>query len=187
MAAEEVSPCRSTTGPAFGLTASTTSTNEGTLETPRLLEAAPANDALEVPMNPSQQLQEATVQDIQLELIRRTRFNTFDGEVICALLARYRDYWRAALLDRPGIPNYRTQSLLLTAGLIKLRDLEDNIWNADTLFVLTHTPEQARELAAAFEESETGAMPTVLEDREETDMALGTGRQTYGLLQVWWD
>jgi hypothetical protein len=71
--------------------------------------------------------------------------------------------------------------------LIKLRDLEDNIWNADTLFILTPTPASARELARIFDESELGAMPNVYDDMKETDMALGTGRQTYGLLTVWWD
>lgn len=88
-------------------------------------------------LNPPLTLRDATVQDIQLELIRRTKFNTFDGEQVCELLARYRGHWRAVLLDRPGVPNYKVPSHLLTSGLIKLRDLDDNIWNADTLFVLT--------------------------------------------------
>ncbi len=138
-------------------------------------------------MNPPLALRDATVQDIQLELIRRTRFNSFDGEVVCALLTRYRDHWRAVLFDRPGILNYKERSRVLTGGLIQLRDLGDNIWNVDTLFVLTHTPEQARELETAFEESGTGAMPYVLDNMDETDMALGTGREVYGLLKVWWD
>ena len=68
-----------------------------------------------------------------------------------------------------------------------IRDLDLNLWNADTLSVLTHTPEGARELAAIFEQAEMGAMPRVYEDMAETDLALGTGRQRYGLLTVWWD
>lgn len=137
-------------------------------------------------MNPAVPLRDATVQDIQLELIRRTGFNEFDGEAVCALLERHRRLWRAVLLDRPGLPNYNTPRHLLTGGLIKLRDLDDNIWNADTLFLLTDTPEQARELAAVFDEF-PGAMPTVHDDLAETDAALGTGRQMYGVLTVWWD
>ena len=138
-------------------------------------------------MNTSILLRNATVQDIQLELIRRTRFNTFDGERVCELLARHRKLWQAALFDRPGLPNYTEPGSLLMGGLIKLRDLEDNIWNVDTLYVLTHTIDGARELAAAFERSPLGAMPHVFDDIRETDMALGTGRQIYGLLKVWWD
>jgi len=72
-------------------------------------------------------------------------------------------------------------------GLIKLRDLPDNIWNADTLYILTHTAARARELAAVLERDVPGAMPTVHEDLRQTDMTLGTGRQGYGLLTVWWD
>jgi len=138
-------------------------------------------------MNSDQSLRNATVQDIQLELIRRTRFNEFDGEQVCALLDQYRGHWQAVLLDRPGVANYAEPRLLLTGGLIKLRDLADNVWNADTLYILTHTPAQARELAAVFEREAPGAMPTVYEDLRETDSALGTGRQEYGLLTVWWD
>jgi hypothetical protein len=84
-------------------------------------------------MSESISLRDATVQDIQLELIRRTRFNDFDGEKVCASLLRHRDLWRAALLDRPGVPNYAEPTILLAGGLIKLRDLSDDIWNADTL------------------------------------------------------
>ncbi len=138
-------------------------------------------------MNPSLALREATVQEIQLELIRRTRFNDFDGEKACEILFRHRDLWRAALLDRPGLANYSKPSSLLTCGLIKLRDLDTNIWNADTLFVLTHTAAGAEQLSRAFEEAEFGAMPQVYGVSEETDAALGTGREEYGILTVWWD
>jgi hypothetical protein len=138
-------------------------------------------------MNESLSLRAATVQDIQLELLRRTRFNDLDGERVAASLLRYRDLWRAALLDRPGVPDYTEPGLLLTAGLIKLRDLHRNLWNADTLFVLTPTQEQARRLARIAEEEDWGGMVRVYEDQKEIDRALGTGRQECGLVSVWWD
>ena len=132
-------------------------------------------------------LRDASVQDIQLELLRRTRFNALDGERICASLLQHRHLWRAALLDRPGVPNYAEPSHLLTAGLIKLRDLPDNLWNADTLFLLTPTRRAAEELARLLEEEDWGGEVHVCKDQAETDRALGTGRQEYGLLSVWWD
>ncbi len=137
-------------------------------------------------MNQPVSLRDASVQDIQLELLRRTKFNALDGERVAASLLAHRDLWLAALPDRPGVPNYAEPGLLLTAGLIKLRDLPDNYWNADTLFVLTRTHEQARQLARIAEE-DWGGEVRVFDDQKEIDRALGTGRQEYGLMSVWWD
>jgi hypothetical protein len=138
-------------------------------------------------MNEPPLLRDASVQDIQLELLRRTRFNALDGEKVCASLLQHRHLWRAALLDRPGVPNYAEPGHLLTAGLIKLRDLPDNLWNADTLFLLTPTRRAAEQLARLAEEEDWGGEVHVYKDQAETDRALGTGRQEYGLLSVWWD
>src|SRR5712691_6426965 len=116
-------------------------------------------------MNESLSLRDASVQDIQLELLRRTSFNALDGERGHASLLKHRHLWLAVLLDRPGIANYAEPGPLLMAGLIKLRDLADNIWNADTLFILTRTHAQARELARIIEEEDWGGeVPHVYED-----------------------
>jgi hypothetical protein len=138
-------------------------------------------------MNESLLLRDASVQDIQLELIRRSQFNAMDGERIVASLLAHRDLWSAVLLDRPGIPNYARPAHLLTAGLIKLRDLPENFWNADTLFLLTPSREQARRLAHIAEEEDWGGMVRLYLNQEDTDRALGTGREEYGLLSIWWD
>jgi len=138
-------------------------------------------------MNESPSLRDATVQEIQLELLRRTTFNALDGEPVLASLLRHRELWLAVLLDRQGVPNYAEPRRLLAMGLIKLRDLPDNFWNADTLFVLTETHAQARELARIIEEEDWGGEVYVFENQEDIDGALGTGRDEYGLLRVWWD
>lgn len=131
-------------------------------------------------------LRDASVQDIQLELLRRTQVDALDGERVCASLLRHRHLWLAALLDRPGVPDYTRPRNLLTAGLIKLRDLPDNFWNADTLFVLTPGPEEARRLAQIIEEEDWAGEVRVYENQEEIDRALGTSEE-FGLLSVWWD
>jgi hypothetical protein len=138
-------------------------------------------------MNDSLSLREASVQDIQLELLRRTCFNALDGEKVSASLLKHRPLWLAALLDRPGVANYAEPSHLLMSGLIKLRDLPDNFWNADTLFILTPTGLQAHELARIAEEEDWGGEIYVHDDQRDIDRALGTGRQEYGLVSVWWD
>jgi hypothetical protein len=138
-------------------------------------------------MTDSPSLRDASVQEIQLELLRRTCFNLLDGERVVASLMAHRDLWLATLLDRPGVPNYAEPGRLLMAGLIKLRDLPDNYWNADTLFVLTRTREQARRLAQIADDEDWGAMTQIYEDQRDIDDALGTGRQEYGLVSFWWD
>jgi hypothetical protein len=132
-------------------------------------------------------LRDASAQEIQMELLRRTQFNALDGERVSSSLLRNRHLWLAALLDRPGLPNYAEPGDLLTSGLIKLRDLPANFWNADMLFVLTPTRQQARELARIAEEEDWAGEIRVYEDQQEIDRSLGTGRQEYGLLSVWWD
>ena len=138
-------------------------------------------------MNQSLFLQNASVQDIQLELLRRTKFNALDGERVVASLLRHRGLWLAALLDRPGVANYAKPSFLLMSGLIKLRDLPDNFWNADTLFILTATRTQAEELARIAEEEDWAGEIIVYRNQDEIDRALGIGRLEYGLLSIWWD
>jgi hypothetical protein len=132
-------------------------------------------------------LREATVQDIQLELIRRTRFNAFDGERVVASLLRHRSLWTAAMLDRPGESPPYGSALLLTDGLIKLRDLPDNLWNADTLYILTPSPETARELGQCIAADNLGGEVIVYEDPDEIGAAIGTIGEDYGLVTVWWD
>jgi hypothetical protein len=138
-------------------------------------------------MSASPSLRDATVQEIQLELLRRSSFNALDGERVVESLLRNRDLWLSLLLDRPGLPNYAKSRRLLTMGLIKLRDLPDNLWNADMLFVLTPTHAQAQELARIAEEEDWAGEVCVYKDQDEIDSALGTGRDEYGLMSVWWD
>lgn len=132
-------------------------------------------------------LRDASVQEIQLELLRRTAFNALEGERVFASLLKHRDLWLAALLDRPGVPNYNEPGFLLTSGLIKLRDLPDNFWNADSLFILTRTRAQATEFARIIQDEDWGGEVQVYDNQEEIDRALGAGRQENGLLSVWWD
>ena len=73
----------------------------------------------------TEELNTASLQDIQLELIRRASFNHLNGPKVVADLEKHRDLWRSALIDRPS------------GVAIKLRDLPENAWNVDTLFILS--------------------------------------------------
>jgi hypothetical protein len=129
-------------------------------------------------------LADATVQDIQLELIRRSIFNAFNGEKVVASLLARRDLWEAVILDRFCISR---PGHLPAMGLIKLRDLSDNYWNADTLYILTPSPAAAKSLAQTIESEDWGGMTLVHTDPNDIDNALGSGREERAIVTVWWD
>jgi hypothetical protein len=128
-------------------------------------------------------LPEATIQEIQLELIRRTQFNACDGERVVAALQAHRHLWEAALMDRLGLSE---PGCLPLSGLIKLRDLPSNYWNVDTLYILCSDTARARQLAEIVESEDWGGMVLVHDNEEEVQRSLGTGRR-YAIVSVWWD
>jgi hypothetical protein len=132
-------------------------------------------------------LRAASVQAIQLELIRRTSLNAMCGDRVVESLFRHRDLWLAAILDRLGFCDYDRPRDLRPSALIKLRDLPQNYWNADTLYVVTKNVATARELARAIEAEDWAGEVQVHDDRTEVDRALGTGRDERAIVSVWWD
>jgi hypothetical protein len=122
----------------------------------------------------------ATVQDIQLELIRRSRHNNFDGEQVCADLLACRTDWQAVLFDTLAL----TEGCGLS-GLIKLRDLAGDLYNVDTLYVLATGEAAADRLAAC---AETWLADEVwVYDQECTGDHLGGCDADLRLVALWWD
>lgn len=131
---------------------------------------------------------EAAVQEIQLELIRRRRFNEFDGPKVVASLERHRDLWVAVYMDRFGVHNAEHPDWFPGMSLIPLRDLRHNAWNVDTLLVLTEDVARARQLAAVAENEDWDADEVLVqENEEELSRALGIGPCPYRMLTAWWD
>lgn len=120
----------------------------------------------------SPRLTEATVQEIQLELIRRHQHNYFEGEEVAADLMAHRDWWEAVLMDT-------------SAGLVKLRDLEKNFWNVDTLYILATNEHNARRLARLGERWSADTVSVY--EEEETNWELGGGIGQQRLVTMWWD
>jgi hypothetical protein len=133
-------------------------------------------------------LRDADIQEIQLELMRRNRFNTFDGPKVIASLQRHRELWLAAYMDRFGLYSKDHPDWIPSFSLIKLRDLPHNRWNVDTLCLLTKTVDDARRLAEVAEAEDWDAQEIVVQDNErELGSALGVVPCDYGVLTVWWD
>ncbi len=123
----------------------------------------------------------ATVQEIHLELIRRTERNNFDGAQVLADLMAHREDWRAVLFDTHGLASNG-----VVCGLIKLRDMADNFYNVDTLYILAVNELAAQRLAAFAEEWAADAVQVY--DEEETNHRLGGCSDNHlCLVTMWWD
>jgi len=114
-------------------------------------------------------------QEFQLELISHTNFNLCDGKRIAELLKENRHLWRAAMMP---------------LDLISLRDMEDGIWHADTLYIYAveglefELEKLAREQFNADEISWIGGSSAA-----DIMGAIGEGfeERSEVILSVWWD
>lgn len=129
-------------------------------------------------------LHDATVQEIQLELIRRAAECHFDGDRIVSSLLAHQDLWEAAYIDRLCIS--RPARVPYNAW-IKLRDLPDGYWNADTLYILAPSVEKGRELEQVAKEDKWGGEQFLFTDLDELDGAMGGPPEGRVVFRVWWD
>lgn len=81
-------------------------------------------------------MRDITIQEIILELIKRSSFNEFDGERVVKDLKSNRKLWNGVIMEREAYGD--------PINLIKLRDISDNYHNVDTLFIL---PKKGKEAA----------------------------------------
>lgn len=120
------------------------------------------------------------MQQLELERIRASSFNGFDGDVVVDSLVKHRDLWRGVVLDREGGDD--------GICLIKLRDIHRDCWNVDTLFILCEddasdaTRAELTALAHSWGADEIDWM-----DNDRANSVLGRGGFNSNLLRVWWD
>jgi hypothetical protein len=112
------------------------------------------------------------IQAIQLDLLRRSSFNNLDGTKVARALLNNRRLWCGALIDRLG-----------SDALIKLRDLDENVWNVDTLYVLSSGAND-RMLTRLARRWHPDAMSWV--SGAAASRLLGDNRPAR-ILEVWWD
>lgn len=112
----------------------------------------------------------------QLQNIRESEFNNFDGATIASDLAvSHGVLWDAVIFDRP----------LGVDLLVSLRDLPHGIWNADTLFVLCSTMKQVKGLQAAAKSWRADSV-RVLKGPEASEV-LGSFPTDKYVVEMWWD
>lgn len=121
------------------------------------------------------------IQEIHFRLIRRATFNEFDGGRVADDLLARRDLWEAVMMDREA-----------PLQLIKLRDMPDDYWNVDTLFILTTDAGAEGELEEMAErwKADDFSFYSVSRDREEMaaqGLMLGTSSDGLYVARIWWD
>jgi hypothetical protein len=110
------------------------------------------------------------VQELQFELMKLASFNSFDGEKVVADLIKHKDLWQGCILDRED--------------LMKLRDISDNCWTADTLYILT-TGKNDKKLQKLAKKWKADAVDCL--SGEDASRKLGTSDLQGQVLRVWWD
>lgn len=121
-----------------------------------------------------------SIQDLYLELIRRTTFNACDGNQIAHDLEQTRDLWNAAIMVMDGRPGFT------------LRDMRrgSNVHTVDTLYVVCPSLESARGIAAlattwGVDDNNIDMLPA-----NESAAFLGVGRPLAAgqvVVKCWWD
>lgn len=134
-------------------------------------------------------LAQYSVQEIQFELLRRAGGTGFKPEQIINFLHEHRDLWKAVMMDRIFVTPHRATHLIFLPLLYKLRDLPDNVWNADTLYVLAPDHSSAKQLTelGAARELWNLQYSVRLYDEAETAKILPYYNQKGCLFSIWWD
>ena len=118
------------------------------------------------------------VQELNLELMRLASFNCYDGERVVKDLREHEDVWNGAVMTR-----------LDSGELIALRDVADDYWNVDTLYILPKAGKEDELMILALHW-----------DADEVDWIAGREAVHYlgeysreleanpkAMLRIWWD
>lgn len=125
-------------------------------------------------------MSEKTVQELQFELMKRASFNGFSGEQVVKDLKKNKGLWKGAFMFM--LPAYEP------INLIPLRDIEDNEWNVDTLFINTNKKNLTELLRIV---STWNADEVEVEKGKKACDFLGSWskemEENTRIIKVWWD
>ena len=129
------------------------------------------------------------VQAIQLELMKRASFNSFDGERVVRDLLNHRDLWKSCFMTRDIEASIRHHlppvAVHESSDLIPLRDIDEGYWNVDTLYVLVNkSKEKDMKILAleAWQADDVGVL-----NKEDASRRLGRYPASGRVICVWWD
>jgi len=113
------------------------------------------------------------VQSLEFQMIRRASFNNFDGREVVRDLLKHRRLWCGAVMDTGD------------GTLLKLRDIDENVWNVDTLYVLPSGAD-SRALRRLAQRWRADGVDWVI--GAKASQLLGEhGPGIRRILEIWWD
>lgn len=127
-----------------------------------------------------------TVQDLQMEIVARTGFNSFRGDRIASSLAKHRALWRAVALGRlrtmlEGTP----REYQVPVWLNTVTEMARGYWNADELWVVAPDAEAAKKIRFLGEAHWFADNIVTLEGGEARRVA-GVAPPAC-VVELWWD
>ena len=110
------------------------------------------------------------IQQLNLDLISLVDRNDFHGECVVKDLIECKELWSGVIMDQPD--------------LIHLRDLHEDDWNVDRMYILTSGVNDLK-LMHIIEKWEADTIE-ILPDWEY-DSLLGTSDIKNKVIKLWWD
>jgi hypothetical protein len=117
------------------------------------------------------------IQRLNLELIKKASFNSFNGEKVVKDLIDNKKLWEGVVMDREGFGHI---------DLIKLRDIADGYWNISTMFILFEK-ENKDALMKLVKNWEADEIDILTQRESQNFMGYRKSEDTKLLLRVWWD
>ena len=114
------------------------------------------------------------IQAIQFELMEKSSFNLFDGPRVVRDLRNHRRLWCGVVMDTGD------------GSLLKLRDIGDNVWNVDTVYILSSGADD-RALALLAQHWSADARSWVSGSAAEKLLGEAGPGFHRKILEVWWD
>lgn len=128
------------------------------------------------------------VQALQFELMKLASFNRFNAKEVIESLLNNRDWWESCFMIRDAFlePVFHWPPSMKHANsdLIPLRDINDNHWNVDTLYIIVNNGNEKniKKLAKEWNCDEVYVLPTKI-----AELRIGSYPFDKKVLSVWWD
>ena len=128
-----------------------------------------------------------TIQDLIFEIMERSSYNEFNGKAVVKDLQSHKDLWKGVVMDREygSFDPVDRDGFKHGIDLIKLRDICDNIYNVDTLFILPSgkDDEALRKLALGWDADEVDWVG----NGDHYSLGIGGKNSDIKILRIWWD